>query len=172
MKKFIYWIPAIVWMGIIFYSSSTPYEEQDVKPLLGNWIDLSGLIPLFEGVSFTYHYSEVSIATLGIAGFIEFFIRKGAHVTVFLVLTVLIYHAIRKTTRQTYQSSIITAWIATLVYAISDELHQGITPNRTPYYGDVFLDGTGGLIAIILISIVHFLRSCNYGRPIKNRRKR
>ncbi len=161
MKKFIYWVPALVWMGIIFYSSSTPYEEQNVKPLLGNWFDLSGLIPLFEGISFTYHHSEVSVESLGIAGFIEFFIRKGAHVTVFLVLTVLIYYALRKTTRQTYQWSISIAWLATLVYAISDELHQGITPNRTPYYGDVFLDGIGGLIAIVLISIGYYFRHRN-----------
>ncbi|WP_163526922.1 VanZ family protein [Halobacillus ihumii] len=161
MKKFIYWVPALVWMGIIFYSSSTPYEEQNVKPLLGNWFDLSGLIPLFEGVSFTYHHSEISVENLGIAGFIEFFIRKGAHVTVFLVLTVLIYYALRKTTRQTYQWSISIAWLATLVYAISDELHQGITPNRTPYYGDVFLDGIGGLIAIVLISIGYYFRHRN-----------
>ncbi|UOR11640.1 VanZ family protein [Halobacillus amylolyticus] len=158
MKKFRYWIPAIVWMGIIFYSSSTPYQEQDVKPVLSDWFDLSGFVPLFDGISFTYHHSEVSVASLGIAGFIEFFIRKGAHVTVFLLLTVLIFYALRKTTNRNYQSTIIISWVATVLYAITDELHQGITPNRTPYIGDVILDAVGGLMALLLISIVYFIR--------------
>ncbi|UOQ94441.1 VanZ family protein [Halobacillus shinanisalinarum] len=164
MKKLVYWIPSIVWMGVIFYSSSTPYQEQDVKPFLSDWFELSGLAPLFAGISFTYHHSEVSVATLGIAGFIEFFIRKGAHVTVYLLLTLLIFYALHRTTNRNYQSIMLISWIATVLYAITDELHQGITPNRTPYVGDVMLDALGGLIATLLISVVYFIRRRNDAR--------
>lgn len=68
--------------GNYFYSSSTPYEKQDMRPFLGNYIDLSFLEPVLSGISFTYHQSVVSVETLGIAGFIEFLFVRG-HILLF-----------------------------------------------------------------------------------------
>ncbi|MFC7062964.1 VanZ family protein [Halobacillus seohaensis] len=150
MKKIMYWLPAFAWMGIIFYSSSTPYEEQNVQPLLGKWLDLSWLSPYLDWVSFTYNQSPVSIATHGVEGLIEFFLRKGAHVGVFLVLTLLFYGALYYTLNKTNRA-LWLAWVLTVIYAIFDELHQGITPNRTPYAGDVILDAVGGLLGVGLV---------------------
>ncbi|MFG6147955.1 VanZ family protein [Halobacillus sp. B23F22_1] len=150
MKKFGYWIPSLLWMGMIYYSSSTPYEKQDVRPLLGSWFNLSWLTPFVEGITFTYHNQEVSVAAQGIEGFIEFFIRKGAHIGVFFILTLLLYTALRHSFRKGKRLCAI-AWFLTLFYAVFDELHQGLTPNRTPYVGDVVLDALGGSMAVLAI---------------------
>ncbi|MCP3031472.1 VanZ family protein [Halobacillus sp. A1] len=152
MRKIVCWIPSILWMGIIFYSSSTPYEEQNVQPLLGEYLNLQWLAPYLEGISFTYDQNMVSIATHGVEGFIEFFIRKGAHVGVFLVLTLLLYLGLAQ---HKMKHPMLAAWLLTVFYAITDELHQGITPNRTPYIGDVILDAIGGLAGL---SLIYFIR--------------
>ncbi|MBM7570266.1 VanZ family protein [Aquibacillus albus] len=149
MKIFLLRILPIIWMGIIFFASSQPYQEQDIKPFLSNTLDLSFLIPYFDWIEFHYHHSEVSITELGINGLIEFFIRKGAHVTVFLVLMVLLYFACL--TFKTKRKPSIIALFLTVAYAIFDEIHQGFTPNRTPFTGDVVLDSIGALLGLLFI---------------------
>ncbi|CDO03276.1 putative integral membrane protein [Oceanobacillus picturae] len=151
VKKHIFWLLPICWMGIIFYSSHQPYENQDVKPLLNNFINVSFLEPYLNWLSFTYHESVVSVEQLGVAGFIEFFIRKGAHVSVFFVLCLLFYVAFRKAGKQKHSKALIFSLFLTVIYAISDEIHQGFTPNRTPYVGDVILDSFGALLAVGLL---------------------
>lgn len=158
MRKYWYWIFPIGWMGIIFYSSSTPYEKQDMKPFLGNIIDLSFLEPFLSWISFTYHQSVVSVETLGVMGFIEFFIRKGAHFAVFFLLMCFFYSAFKKATHFHNKQAILFSFLLTSAYAMVDEIHQGITPNRTPYVGDVFIDVFGAMVAVICIVIIRQMR--------------
>ncbi|WP_077624749.1 VanZ family protein [Sediminibacillus massiliensis] len=155
MKNYLYWLLPLGWMAIIFYSSSQPYQEQDMRPFLADYFDLSFLIPYLDQISFTYHNSVVSIDQLGVYGFIEFFIRKGAHVTVFLLLMIFFYVAITKTYPLKTGRKLIIALGLTIAYAAFDEWHQGLTPNRTPYAGDVVLDTCGALIGagFILCSV-------------------
>lgn len=154
MKKSLYWILPIGWMGVIFYSSSTPYQEQDIKPFLSDKFDLSFLIPIFENIMFYYHHSEVSVAALGIEGFIEFFVRKGAHVSVYLILMCLFYYAFKKTLMFSLKTKLIGSFILTSLYAVLDEFHQGFTQNRTPYIGDVGLDMFGAFLALLIILVI------------------
>lgn len=156
MKKMFYWFLPLTWMGMIFYSSSTPYQEQDMKPLLSKYTDLSFLKPFLDSITFTYHHSEVSVAALGVEGFIEYFIRKGAHVTVFLLLFLLIYIAFRKTTSLMLRTCIGWSFFITVLYASLDEVHQGFTPNRTPYFGDVLLDTIGAVIGVSFVYMYMF----------------
>jgi VanZ family protein len=158
MKKYLYWLLPIGWMGVIFYSSSTPYENQDIKPLIDGLVDFSFLEPLVGWISFSYNHSVISVEKLGINGFIEFFIRKGAHVTVFFLLSFLFYIAFRKSTDLRNELKLLLSLLLTVVYAVLDETHQGITPNRTPYVGDVVLDSIGALAAIICIIIISWLK--------------
>ncbi|WP_100010399.1 VanZ family protein [Lentibacillus sediminis] len=148
MGKWLYWLLPIGWMGIIFYSSAQPYENQDIRPLLGNFLDLSFLEPFLAGITFSYNGSEVSVAAQGVAGFLEFFIRKGAHVGVFFVLCCFFFLALRKTTSFHMRTSLVISFFGTVAYAITDEIHQGFTPNRTPYVGDIILDSVGAIAAV------------------------
>ncbi|RKQ35587.1 VanZ family protein [Oceanobacillus halophilus] len=155
MKRLLYWLLPIGWMGLIFYSSSTPYQEQDIKPMLGSYIDFSFFKPVLNWINFTYNNSTVSIEELGVEGLIEFFIRKGAHFTVFFILLLFFYIAFRKTTQFKMGTVIFFSLFMTIAYAIIDELHQGITPNRTPYIGDIFIDSIGAVFAVLIIIIFH-----------------
>lgn len=154
MKKYAFWLLPVAWMGVIFYSSSTPYQEQDIKPFMSDKLDLSFLVPFVENVSFYYHHSEVSVAALGIAGFVEFFVRKGAHVSVYFILLLLFYLAINKTLHISYKARLVISFILTSLYAALDEIHQGFTQNRTPYVGDVGLDMFGAFLALLIIVLL------------------
>lgn len=162
MRKVLYWLYPVMWMGVIYYSSDQPYQEQDIKPILSEYMDLSFLEPILQPISFTYHQSEVSIDQLGAEGFIEFFIRKGAHVVVFLILCLLFHYALTKTFPKIEPKLLIfIAFSSTVIYAVFDEWHQGWTPNRTPYIGDVILDSFGAFMAAAVIVIF---------KKIKNRK--
>ncbi|WP_077328069.1 VanZ family protein [Virgibacillus siamensis] len=156
MKKYIYWLLPLLWMGVIFYSSAQPYEEQNIKPFLGNLLNLSFLEPYLDWVSFTYHHSEVSTEVLGVDGLIEFFVRKGAHFGVYFILLLLFYLALKKTCRRTMWLLLALSYMMTITYAVTDEFHQGFTANRTPYAGDVVIDGIGAGFAICIVLLLHW----------------
>lgn len=154
MTKYYYWVLPISWMCIIFFSSATPYEKQDIKPFLNNRVDLSFLESIVGWISFTFNKSVISVDTLGINGFVEFFIRKGTHVTVYFLLVLFFYLAFRKTIENTKRwHCLVYSYLLTVLYAVSDEMHQGLTPNRTAYIGDVGLDSLGALLAVLVIAL-------------------
>ncbi|WP_226536084.1 VanZ family protein [Fictibacillus halophilus] len=155
MKKFsLYWLPVIIWAGMIFYASSQPYEKQDLRPTISDQINLDLVEEIFSPVTLYYAGSEISIDALGPAQFIEFFIRKAAHFFVYLGLGFLIFRALSRSilnNRLTFISSLTL----TILYAISDEIHQGFTPNRSPHWEDVMIDTAGGLIGITLAWFIY-----------------
>lgn len=153
--KIAYWLLPISWMGVIFYASAQPYEKQDIKPMMAKWIDVSFLEPYLSWIHFTYHHKEISVQSLGIEQFIEFLIRKGAHVTVFFILMFLFYCALLKTTRLALAPRLCVAFLLTVAYAVVDEYHQSFTPNRTAYFGDVIIDSIGALTASIVIWFIY-----------------
>lgn len=165
MRKYLYWILPLLWMGVIFYSSAQPYEDQDIKPYLGKTLDLSFLEPYLGWISFTYHHSEVSAEVLGVDGLLEFFIRKCAHFGVYFILFYLFYIASVKTFKGSFGRVITLSYILTIAYAVTDEFHQSFTANRTPYAGDVIIDGIGAVFAVLILilarKIKHWQKSRN-----------
>lgn len=155
MRKYLYWLLAICWIGVIFYVSGQPYEKQDIKPYLSGKLDLSFMEPLLGWISFSYNHAEVSVVSLGINGFIEFFIRKGTHVAVFFLLLCFFYLALKKACTISLIPAISISFFLTVAYAILDEFHQGFTSNRTAYIGDVFIDSFGALLAVFLLLMIH-----------------
>jgi VanZ family protein len=155
MKKLlIYWLPVFIWAGMIFYASSQPYEKQDLRPTISDQIDLDLVEEIFSPVRLYYAGSEISIDALGPAHFIEFFIRKAAHFFVYLGLGFLIYRALSLSILNN-RLTFIASWVLTILYAISDEIHQGFTPNRSPHWEDVIIDTVGGLIGITLAWLIY-----------------
>lgn len=153
-RKWLFWIPVLIWVGIIFYSSAQPYSKQDMRSNIEDYVNTEFWIEHFSWVSIDYGGgTPVSIENKGVGGFIEFFIRKGAHFSVFFILGALTYAALlhsRFNRKQVF-------WLALLfvaVYAGFDEIHQAFTGDRTPMWQDAVLDTCGGLTGIIVSSFV------------------
>ncbi len=78
----------------------------------------------------------------------DFVFKKCAHIFVFAVLYLLVWHAVH----QTRDSKVVaTNWLLPflicLLYAALDELHQSITPGRSATLRDVGYDSLGMAIA-------------------------
>ena len=148
-KKIIYrLILLLLVVGVVFYSSSQPYTEQNIQPLLSENLKLpDSVVALLSKISFTYAGVEISVEALGLPGFIEFFIRKGAHFSVYFVMAFILASIVRVWVQRAVKVTAITMGIVFL-YACSDERHQSFTGNRTPLLHDVMIDTVGGLAGI------------------------
>lgn len=149
MKKNVIAIaPVIFILFIIFAFSSQPYKDQDITPWLASLNQSIVLTKLLSWISFTYAGKEISISALGVAHFIEFFIRKASHLTVFFFLA---FFTIRALARflSNKKGKIIISFLIVICYAALDEFHQSFTGGRTPLLEDVVVDSVGGLLGII-----------------------
>ena len=145
-----YWLPVILLMFFIFFASSQPYEKQDVKPLLSKIVNEEYVKENFSHTKFHYDGHEISIRSKGVSGFIEFFIRKAAHLTEYACLGFLLLRAFYATTILKRKVAVIITLLISFIYACSDEFHQMITPHRTPLFTDVMLDSLGVFIGMLL----------------------
>jgi VanZ family protein len=83
----------------------------------------------------------------------DFVIKKSAHIGEYAILYLLVFRALHISGRNTTpdKTKTLIALAFTLLYAISDEYHQGFTPGRTPHIRDIGFDLTGMLLAIYYI---------------------
>lgn len=146
---------ALIIMAVLFYSSSQPYGEQSLTGLLDDILAKEPLKDLLSLIQFNYAGDEVSIATQGYSSFIEFFIRKLAHFGSYFLLGLCWFLGLKNKMTSIGLSAFVS-WLLAAGYAAFDELHQSITPNRTPLMEDVILDATGALTSIFL-AVVFFL---------------
>lgn len=82
---------------------------------------------------------------------------KGAHLVAYAVLLWLWWRALspaRRLTRLTAGA----AFLMTVLYALSDEVHQAYVPGRHGRLTDVMIDAFGSLIMIALLSRSKWLR--------------
>lgn len=143
-------LTALLLAGLYFVSSQ-PYEQQDLRGWISRWVDEREVAEKAGGLSFQYGKKEISVAEVGAAGFIEFFIRKGAHCLTFAALAVLLY----RTLRHWCSPAVAWPWSAflTVTAAVLDEWHQTFTPNRTGMVTDVVLDAASALAALAAIAV-------------------
>lgn len=162
-KFFIYWLPLLIWAFIIFGFSSQPYEQQDLRPLIEKHIDKEATEKYLGEYKWHYHGKEISINTLGAAGFIEFFIRKGAHLFEYALLGFLLFRAFLSIGIKKGKVFVISLVLA-LLYAASDEWHQSFTINRTPLISDVVTDLVGSFIGASFAWLFYSIK-----KPILNK---
>ena len=136
-------------MALLFYFSSQPYHQQDLRPNLHRILPEQFIIDHFSGVELHYSGEIISIKHSGVDGFVEFFIRKAAHLSIYGLLGMLMYRALRKTPKA--RSQIL--WFALIIcflYAGTDEMHQYLTGERTPLFADVLLDTFGASLGMLV----------------------
>jgi len=149
-------------MGLIFFFSSQTYQQQNMQPELRKWIPDRVVEKHFSGVRLDYAGKEVSVRSLGAPAFVEFFIRKGAHFGIYLVLALLLSWALAPLVRSRFALLLLPVLVG-LVYASTDEVHQYFTGDRTPLVQDVLLDGVGALCGVLVYALVSWTRE-NAGR--------
>jgi len=87
---------------------------------------------------------------------LDFFVRKVGHMGVFGILALLVWRALALTTG--WSRPWAWAFVITVVYAASDELHQGLVAGRYPSGVDVAIDAVGALVAIAAVGLYRSYR--------------
>lgn len=80
-------------------------------------------------------------------------IRKVAHVTEYTMLGIVATFFL-STFNMSKKVRVLIVLMIGFVYAISDEIHQIFTPNRTPMVTDVFIDTSGVILGIVIASTI------------------
>ena len=145
-KKLRAWLPAVLWMGVIFFMSAKTGEES---------ADQSGLIVdlLLYAWGLVFGEAPMDPALLST---LELFVRKAAHMSEYAVLALLSLHALRmEGASHPYRKALLLC----ALYAASDEFHQAFVPGRGPSPIDVMIDTAGGAVGLALNRIYLRLRS-------------
>ena len=141
----------VSWMVLIFvFSAQNATESSDTS---GNFIHgfLNIVYPEFKTLT--------QAEKLQIVNSLQFYVRKGAHFTVYGVLGIFSFLSF-----VTYDK--IKAWIrillslsVCLLYSVSDEIHQNFVAGRSCEFRDVIIDFCGSLVFIaVAFLIVRFTK--------------
>ena len=84
---------------------------------------------------------------------VHFVTRKLAHLTEYAILGLLAARAFRTSPRPAIRDRwfLISAALV-IAYALLDEYHQSFVPSRTGTVYDSFIDMTGGITALLVVS--------------------
>jgi len=151
LNKTLSWAFVILWMALIFYLSHQPAtESSELSTGMSEMIlsAVNNIIPTLD--------VDVSL--------FNYIVRKGAHFTAYFVLAILSVNALRRSGITRYRSAIVALGISVL-YAISDEVHQLFIPGRSGEVTDVLIDSAGASLGIamyiVVLRVVGYLRRRN-----------
>lgn len=146
MKKRIAGIMVIIWMAVIFFFSSQPGAESTKTSDSASYQIIG-----WQNYLFHQKKSEAELkAQIEAMGLV---VRKVAHMSEYALLAVLLvfylscYSFAKK-------DCLLLAWGITVLYAISDEIHQLFVPGRAGKITDVCIDSVGAAIGVLLLFIL------------------
>lgn len=158
MKSTIAGILALIWMCIIFaFSAQTKEESGSVS------VGLSYRMVNTTGRLLHLNIDEEKIKE--IANAIDFYVRKGAHMTEYAILAILLYVWLGRWQVSRTRLTCI-AGALTVLYACSDEFHQLFVEGRAGRVSDVLIDSAGAVLGLAL-----FLFIRTYTNKAAERRK-
>ncbi len=127
----------MVWMGVIFFFSTDLGGGEHTSRLIG---------PLVR-----WFVPDISPENLNAT---QFTVRKLAHVAEYALLAMLIDGARRWTPRNREfftPREVVVILTLTILYAISDEIHQSFVSTRIGTPTDVLIDLVGGTIGLMIL---------------------
>ncbi len=102
-----------------------------------------------------YYFSDQpnsNEATENIFGGINYFVRKGAHMTEYAILFLLslsLQNSYLEAKSKNSKLPFLIPFLFTVLYAITDEWHQSFVPGRSALASDVLIDSCGASIATL-----------------------
>jgi VanZ family protein len=135
---FKYWLPVVLWMGLIFGGSTDVLSSQKTSRIIA---------PLMRWLN--PNVSEETIRA------VQTVVRKGGHVAEYSVLAVLLWRARRKPFKRDprpwswAEAARVVCYCG--LYAASDEFHQAFIPSRGASVWDALLDTLGAAGGVWLL---------------------
>lgn len=144
MKKYIFLILIILWMGLIFFLSNrdSVESESNSNVVIDFIIDCSSKITGRD-------FNELEIQNF--YDFLEFPVRKCAHFTLYLILSIFVFLFINEF-KYSVNDKMIIALLICLIYAFSDEIHQLFVSGRSGEFRDVVIDFLGSILGYFIVN--------------------
>jgi len=92
---------------------------------------------------------------------LDFLVRKAGHMGVFGILALLLWRSVAGTTA--WRRPWAWALALAVLYAITDELHQGGVTGRHAAAVDVGIDSAGALLAVVAVGLIRSRRTRRAG---------
>lgn len=141
-RKLIYhlpWIIVVILMLLIFNLSAQPAHSS-------NKLSIGVTERILETLQ------KVSPRTEWNLDILNHVIRKNAHFFIYLVLSILVQIAIRRSKILGFKRILLVLGICVL-YASSDEFHQLFVSGRGARVKDVFIDSAGAILGIVIYQV-------------------
>lgn len=141
-KFLVYWLPVILWAGVICYSSSyaNPFTspavatvQEDVNAIDIPDVSVRPILP---------NRGVINLTSIVVGKEIY---RRSLHVTIYLVLGFLVYRALKQ---HNIRWKVAATLLIAILFALSDEIHQIYTPGRSFQVLDLISDFIGALAGI------------------------
>ena len=125
------WLPVILWSSFIFLMSTGTFSAKHT----------------FSTVRMVLGFLCPNLASHQVI-LVHAAIRKGAHVSEYFVLGLLLFRAFSVSAAGVWKWQwALLAVMGVLVWALGDEFHQSFVPTRTASMVDVGIDTAGGILA-------------------------
>jgi VanZ family protein len=135
LHAFLWWVPVIIWAGVIFYMSTRAFGASFSNHLLRNILAVLHL----EVSHHTFH-----LLTMGL--------RKLGHFTEYSIFAIFLYLALGDDHRSAWNPRKALACILLAgLYSLTDEFHQRFVPGRGPSIVDAGLDTMGAMLGTVIV---------------------
>src|SRR5688572_7261969 len=112
-----------------------PLDRRPIVADLRRWLSVVAWMALIVALS------SQPAPTVSSEPALDVLVKKLGHVALFAILAVTLAHALLGT--RLAERALLIAFVGTVAFAISDELHQTLTPGRSPSALDVVIDAAG-----------------------------
>ena len=139
-----YWLPPLLWMGLIWSVSSDIGSADNTAGAFG-WI-VTALVPWATPAQIEMAHAVV---------------RKLGHLAEYAILAALWFRTLNTGRRLPPTQSALAALAISVTWAIVDEVHQSFVPSRGASSLDVILDSTGATLCLLALR----LRNTRFSGP-------
>lgn len=150
-------LPVLLWYGVIWrLSAQTVAQSRGLSRRV--------LAALLSRVSPVYASATAEVQAAAIKTF-TFYIRKGAHMSCYFLLALLLFFLLALWIRSIPRRCGIVASLC-LIAATVDEFHQKFVPGRSGELRDICIDLTGCALALVLCLLLVWLWRARRGAPV------
>jgi len=147
------WILVVIWCLVIFYFSAEDRNASHQRSKEISEIVNGVIVRILDSQS----------VQIGLNTSVEHYIRKASHVVEYFVLTIFVFNALVLSRLKRYKMYALSFFVP-MTYASIDELHQSYVPGRGPMVQDVFVDGIGVVLGLLLCCIIFSNRKAIKGK--------
>ncbi|MBO5550706.1 MAG: VanZ family protein [Lachnospiraceae bacterium] len=143
LKAALRFIPAVLWMGMIYWFSAQPADISTEE----SFTLASQIVEFYAGFSGMEEPVQLQMSLT-----IEPFLRKAAHMSEYALLAVLLYSAL-KGLHISYRRAALISLLICILYSCTDEWHQTFVFGRSGSIRDVIIDTLGAAVALSVIFV-------------------